>query len=240
MQLSCADNIVINYEVYGSGPRILLIHGWGANLTNFSNIIQPLSQNFQVFALDLPGFGLSSLPSSAYTVEDFAQVVSDFIDNLELDSLTVLGHSFGGAVAVLAALTNSKIKKVVLVDPAIIRQKTIKTKLKITFYKMLKKAPYLHKFGIKLGSPDYQASGALKPTFLKIINQDLQKYLPHVWQPVLVLWGQYDKETPITEAPIVNRLLPNSKLLIIAKSGHFPHLENSRDFLKALTKFLDS
>lgn len=171
----------INYVETGSGPILLLIHGanlgWGQWLPN----IKDLAQKYRVIALDLPGSGRSTQKNFRHLSfeKDFVQTASEFIQQLKLSEITVVGHSFGAAIAIkLAADPSLNIKKTVLVSPlGFSRHVPTKQKL-ITvtpFAKMLSKT-------------------ALKPTrdkmekFLKeplvqtgMVNQELVNYY---WEAV--------------------------------------------------------
>ncbi|MGB0971142.1 MAG: alpha/beta fold hydrolase [Mycobacterium sp.] len=87
------------FRVAGSGPAILLIHGIGDNSTTWSTVQSKLAQRFTVVAPDLLGHGKSDKPRADYSVAAYANGMRDLLSVLEIDSVTVIGHSLGGGVA---------------------------------------------------------------------------------------------------------------------------------------------
>ena len=136
------NNIKINYIKEGNGTKnILLLHGWGANCTLFKNIIKFLSRKYTVYAIDLPGFGLSDLLEKSWNVDDYVEIVIEFIKLMKIKELSILGHSFGGRIIIKLNSKDNlpfKLEKNILVDSAGIKPKT-KTTIKSITYKILKK-----------------------------------------------------------------------------------------------------
>ena len=91
----------INYEQKGSGELVVLLHGWGSNIKLFANLIDLLSVKYTVIAMDMPGFGESDEPPSAWCVDDYVDFVADFLREIAApEEVTLLGHSFGGRVII--------------------------------------------------------------------------------------------------------------------------------------------
>lgn len=114
------DSVTLAYRERGQGDQtLLLIHGLGGNLTHWSN---NFTKNQRVIALDLPGYGLSSMRSyqpPTDLLDFYADVILHFINKKNLDNVVLLGHSMGGQIAMIAALKKPKsFKKLVLVAPA--------------------------------------------------------------------------------------------------------------------------
>lgn len=93
-------NININYIQYGEGKDILLLHGWGQNI----EMMKPLGDNFcdrfRITILDLPGFGESDEPESAWNIGSYEEMLEEFVKKLEIKKPIVIGHSFGGRLAI--------------------------------------------------------------------------------------------------------------------------------------------
>ena len=123
MQNTQATNhIELYHEFYGSGDPILLIHGFGGSTYSWRELIPHLSQRNKIIALDLKGFGKSPKPEdSEYSIYNQASLVINFIQEHELESITLVGHSYGGAVALVVALTMLEsnptlLSKLILID----------------------------------------------------------------------------------------------------------------------------
>jgi len=121
-----SPDVIINFEVDGEGPRpLLMLHGFGASLESWKDIQPYLRTNFRVYALDLKGHGLSSKPhDNKYSPQDQADIVTAFIKNRQLTDVVLVGHSYGGGVALLAFLRLSEhtehnpVSTMILIDSA--------------------------------------------------------------------------------------------------------------------------
>ena len=94
------NNLNINYISEGEGEAIVLLHGWGSNITLFKSMTEILKTKYRVIALDMPGFGLSDEPPCAWCVDDYVDFVLCFLKELEVNKASLLGHSFGGRVII--------------------------------------------------------------------------------------------------------------------------------------------
>ena len=106
-------NVSINYIQYGSGKDILLLHGWGQNIEMMKMLGDPFSDRFRITILDLPGFGLSSEPSTDWSIGDYSDFLEEFINELEIKKPIIIGHSFGGRLAIRYS-ANHPVEKIVL------------------------------------------------------------------------------------------------------------------------------
>lgn len=248
------NNININYEQRGSGDLVVLLHGWGSNITLFSNLIDLLSKKYTVVAMDMPGFGKSDEPPSAWCVDDYVQFVIDFLADYNAEKIILLGHSFGGRVIIKMCSRNDlsfKIDKVILVDSAgILPPKTNKKSLRTRYYKFGKKflstklmqklAPNaLEKFRKKMGSADYAAASPLmRQVLVKTVNEDLEPLLPNIKCPTLLVWGVNDTATPISDGEKMERLISGSGLVKLENAGHYSFLEQQFTFNRVMCSFL--
>ncbi len=246
------NNWNINYEVMGEGNPVILLHGWLANLETMKPLANNLSQNFKVYLVDIIGFGKSDLPETSLNTDDFGNFLKDFIDELKIKNPILIGHSNGGRMIINAVgrkIVNPK--KIVLIDSAGIKPKRKLTYyLKIAFYKtgkfflnLLPNTKRIKEFKDKLynsvGSSDYKASATvLKETMKIILNEDQTQYLPNINVPTLLLWGSLDKDTPISDAKKMEKLIPDCGLVEYPNSTHFSYLQNLNNVNTVLNEFL--
>ena len=115
------DGVVVSYECAGSGYPIILLHGWGARKETFNKLFLHLAENFMVYVIDLPGFGETEigLPMSMDSVVD---LIYHFNLKLSIDNPILLGHSYGGRLAIIYA-SKYEVKKLILVASAGLNQK---------------------------------------------------------------------------------------------------------------------
>jgi len=166
------------YEVQGEGPPILFIHGFGANLYTYHDLIPALSREHQLFLLDLKGFGKSPKPAGQkYSVEDQASLVIQFILQHDLTDLTIVGHSYGGGVALVTALrlieeSPHRLRALILIDSAAYPPEFP------TFIRILR-TPVLGPLVMSLLSSRRMARSILKLAFYdetKISEETIEKY----------------------------------------------------------------
>lgn len=248
------NGININYEQKGSGELIVLLHGWGSNITLFANLIELLSKKFTVVAMDMPGFGKSEEPPSAWCVDDYVQFVVDFLADYDNKRIIFLGHSFGGRVTIKMCSRSDlpfAVDKVILVDSAgIMPPKTNKKSFRTRFYKagkaflstklMQKAAPdALESFRKKMGSADYAAASPLmRQVLVKTVNEDLEPLLPNIKCPALLVWGVNDTATPLSDGEKMEQLIPDAGLVKLENAGHYSFLEQQFIFNRVMSSFL--
>ena len=250
----CIDNININYIMEGQGDAVLLLHGWGSNIKLFNGIIKNLSKTHTVYALDMPGFGESDEPKEAWNVDDYVDFVIKFINEMKITKLSLLGHSFGGRVIIKMVNRENldfQIDKIILVDIAGIKtvssnKKTFKGQLykflkKIVGSKLIRKIfpEALNKLKCKFGSEDYKnATPIMRDTLVKVVNEDLKDLLPNIKNSTLLIWGDKDEATPISDAYTMNKLIKDSGIVTVEGAGHYSFLESPVLVNSVLNSFL--
>lgn len=232
----------IYYQEAGSGRNLIMLHGWGQDVSTFWGLIPLLKNNFKIYLIDLPGFGRSDLPQKAFTTSDYAQIVKEFIEEKNIKEPILLGHSLGGRVAIkLAAKYPKLIDKLILEDAAGIKPKrdlfktfiyplakifhyfmpnffNIKNKLRYSFYKTLES--------------DYLNVGKLKGTLRNILSEDLISDISSIRNESLLIWGENDqtKEASLRNGKKIYRMIENSRIEVFDGVGHSPHLEKPNLF----------
>lgn len=247
------DNIPVNYVDEGAGDIILLLHGWGSNITLFDGIIKTLSPRHRVIALDMPGFGRTPEPPDAWCVDDYVDFVMHFIEGLQIKECSVLVHSFGGRVLFKMNAREHlpfTIRKVVLVDSAgIMPKKTWKQKVSLCLYKAARRMMstkvlhFLYPDAVedmrkKRGSADYNnATPTMRATLVKVVNEDLEPLISRISVPTLIIWGDTDTATPIADARRMEELIQDAGLVVCEGAGHYSFLEQPVKVHGALQAF---
>lgn len=239
------NGIKIEYKDVGKGQNILILHGWGSSSDAFKLMIDHLSTNNRVIALDLPGFGDSEEPKNAMNLDDYIDIVKNFIKEIKIKDPIIIGHSFGGRITIkLAAEKDSKLKKIVLIDSAGIR-KFSKSTLKEILLKSLNKTvgklfpSFANKMKSKVGSADYRnASLVMKETLVNVVQEDLTKHLNKIKASTLLIWGTNDMDTPYSDALIMESLIEDSGIVKVENAGHYSFLDNPYLVHAALDSFI--
>lgn len=216
-----------------NGLCLIWLHGWGQT----SRSLQPLASVFSEVAdnilIDLPGFGKAPPPPGAWGTEEYADALAEILRLRSNQQRIVIGHSFGGRVGIqLAARHQDLLAGLVIIAGAglpanrsFVKQVklfAIKTALRATRWLdlMLRSRIQSHVAG-KLGSVDYRNAGVLRPTLVKVVNENLTQVASTVAVPTLLLYGSEDRDTPPTMGMRFNKLISNSTLTILP---HFDHL----------------
>lgn len=245
------DNLKINYKIAGSGPAILILHGWGGGSNSWLKFQEIISNNgYKVIILDLPGFGKSEKPFFAWELNDYCSFIEKFIFSLNLEKFYLLGHSFGGALAIKYCFKfPQKIEKLFLIGAACFRRNSLRKKLFLGFVKIFKIFSILpfyskirkifYKYIIK---SDYlfseERGEVMKNTYLKIIKEDLSNILEKIKISTIIIWGEKDKLKRVQEAYFINEKIKNSELKIISNAGHNLHSEIPEKFSQIVLNFL--
>ena len=237
----------MNYIKIGEGKEfIVFLHGWGADLNSFY-WLKNLYLDKTLLFVDFPGFGKSCEPEYPYHLNDYVSKLKYLLDEFEIKSLYLIGHSFGGRVAIKFACFYENIYsyfKLCLIDSAgVLPRRGFFYHYKVWKYKRLKaKAKYSLKAKnkiVQMGSSDYKKlSNVMKQTFVNIVNEDLLCYAKFIKSETFIIWGKDDKDTKLYMAKKLNRAIKNSRLYILENAGHFSFLDNRLDFLILLDTFI--
>ncbi len=243
------NGLEINYKIIGEGRPFLIFHGWNSNSNRWLAVAEILAKKgLQIIIPDLPGFGKSSTPPLDWDPEEYLNFAKQFIDRLNLENFYLLGHSFGGSVAIKYSIDfPDKVQKLFLISAACFRKRTpgkfvlyIFSKFChifsfLPFYENIRKGFY--KYIVRRSDYPY-SKGAMKKIYLKIIKRDLSDILPAVATPTVIIWGEKDKITPLNEGVEINRKIKNSKIQIIEGVNHSPNLIVPEKLAQTIGKFL--
>ncbi len=247
------DKLDVNLIDEGQGDVIVFLHGWGAKAEIYRSIINLITPHYRVIAPDFPGFGGTTEPSFAYSAEDYGDFVLALLSKLGITKASFIGHSHGGRTVIeLATRENQDIEidKIVLMDSAGIRAKLSFTKkLRVKTFKALKAIVMikpinkafpnaLESLKKKFGSSDYSAaSDIMRLSFVKVVNSDYKDRLCKISRPTLLLWGEKDTATPLSDAEFMKSKIPDSGLVTVKNGGHFCFTEDFGLVARVLASF---
>jgi len=230
-----------------AAEKTLLLHGWGQDLTAFNALKNNLPESKDYITLSLPGFGNTENPKTAWSITNYANFVRNFLDKLTIKQpTTIIAHSFGGRIAIKAIATEIiQPKNLILISSAgasktskLKRTKTILTKLAksiLTIPPLSINNNWLKtKLSNAISSQDYKSAGDLRTTFIKVINEDLKSDAKKITIPTQLIWGEKDKQTPLSEGKTLHNLIRNSKLTIIKDANHFAIINNPKKVAKII------
>lgn len=248
------DGYNIEYKISGAGENtIVMLQGWGTKLTDYDYIADCLNSKYTFIQLDLPGFGQSDEPKEAWDVDSYADFFCKFMQAMNISRATLIGHSYGGRVIIKLASRPSlpfEITNLVLIDSAgVMPKRTFRQKMNMRKYKILKKIlnlkliyslfpELIDNWRNRQGSADYRnASPIMKQCLVKAVNEDLTDLLPHIKQETLLIWGDKDTATPLSDAKIMESKIPNAGLAVLSGAGHFCFLDQPFLFRKIMHSY---
>lgn len=246
------DGLNIEYTEEGSGIPVLLLHGWGSSFDVYKGIIAALKDRCRLVALNFPGCGNSDTMSEPWNIDDYCNLVLKFMKELDLNNPVMIGHSHGGRVILkLAADGLVNPTKIVLLDSAgLIPKKTFKQKFRAKSFKTIKTVltlPVIKNYSEDLlqkarhhyGSADYNAAPeVLRKTLVSLVNTDLRDIIGNIKCPTLLIWGDMDTATPLSDAKIIESIIPDAGLCVLEGCGHYSFCEKPYQAHAILRSFI--
>jgi len=227
----------ISYEILNPQAKVdlIVLHGWGSNKNIMKNAFAPFMDTFRHIYIDLPGFGKSTCPIALKT-SDVARIVELVMIHINASKDIILGHSFGGKVALLL---NPKVL-VLVASAGIKRAKPLDVKFKIATTKFLN-ALGLKKFrSLFVASDAKDLSRPMYDTFKNVVDEDFADEFAEYEGKALLCWGEDDTATPLSSAQKIKELIKDSKLQVY-KGDHFFFTKEAGDIAVRIEEtFLES
>ena len=263
------EDVTIRYVTAGSGPPVVLVHGLGNSVVSWRNNIKHMSQHLRVFALDLPGHGLSTRYDGQYNLSFVGRLMGQFLDLLDLSEVSLVGSSLGGLISMNTALElPDRVRSLVLVGSAGLgrelalflrilslpwigerftrptRENTVWSLIRLVHDHSLitdELVDEVHR---------YRAIPGASGTMLNILRYGVdirgQKdkvlmldRLGELGKPTLIVWGAQDRIIPVSHAYHALQQIRGARLHIFEECGHWPQMEKSEDFNALVTDFLE-
>lgn len=261
------DGRTVHVEQSGQGEPVVLLHGFGESTYSWRKIVPALAGRYRTVAIDLHGFGWTARPleATAYNRDGQLAMVIGVLDALGLEPATVVGHSYGGALAsAMAVLHPERVRALVLIDsaaptypdakknrlarcrplarmllPLALSTSSIRRGLKRSF------------FDDELATTELARAYRQRLAIEGVLEAYVQLSAPppslgrsveisKVRQPALILWGAQDRTIPIAGARKTAKLLPRARFVAIPRCGHSPIEERPEEVLAAMLPFLES
>jgi pimeloyl-ACP methyl ester carboxylesterase len=231
----------------GRGDDVVVLHGWGGRIESMAPTISCLAQAFRVTALDLPGFGESPVPETAWGTPEYAAFVAGAVGKLGIDRARFVGHSYGAKTSLYLAATRPElVERLVAVGSSGLRRApSFGTRVKRGVSRTGRALGRLGAPGRsardaiyrRIASSDYLEAGALRPILVKVVNEDLSDLLPRIQAPTLLVWGTKDDAVPVAHARRMESLIADSGLVLFEGAGHFAYLDEPERFCAIVRHF---
>src|SRR5258708_9327855 len=230
------DNLNIVYQESGNEniQTLLLLHGWGQSHSFWKDIINRYASQYHIYALDLPGFGLSQEPPTTWSLQEYANFIHKF-NALHISTPIVIGHSFGGRIAAIYA-SQYPTKKLVLYSNGGLHQKSLKhTLYKYVFVNFTRHIipNYIYVSHTRIFKPkNYYnkifVNTARSKRVLDIYSQpspNLKQFLEKIKTDTLIVSGKRDYIVEPSMGKRLHEIIRNSELLEVPNATHFAHIE---------------
>jgi pimeloyl-ACP methyl ester carboxylesterase len=266
--LANVDGVELHWIEAGEGPPLVLLHGLGDSHQTWSKVLPHLARNRRVLVPDLCGHGLSGRPDATYTLDWHARIIAAWIAQRELESVDVVGHSYGGGVAQwMLRDPNHRVRKLGLVSTGGLgREVNIALRLAATPWVVERigqpfmatgtfvalqaaiRGVYSTRELVKLSLVNGRrgTARAFARTVRDVIDLTGQRraFYQHAHElrrvpPIGIFWGDDDPIIPVEHGVDAARLIRGGSLYRFPKCGHYPHRERPGSFVDALEGFLD-
>lgn len=254
------DQGIVHYETYGSGAPVILLHGWIGSWGLWQPTMEALGRHYRCYALDFWGFGESGKKRDSYAVGDFMELVKQFLDALGIESAPLIGHSMGGTTSLGTTIRYpERVTKVCVIGSPIVGS-SLSILLQLAgipwLGQIVRNAPSLLKFGVWLFSPlitrDYKVwypmvardiSRTTVDSFFSSIGSlrrtDLRPRLNEIKVPTLGIYGLRDIIVHPKQYEPLQAGIPQTRIEVLPRSGHFPMLDEPDKYLAIIKSFLD-
>lgn len=245
------EGLNFHYRESGSGYPVVLMHGWGCDLNIFAQLEGLLSRHFRVYNIDFPGFGKSQEPNAVWGTAEYEAHFKAFLKTAKIENPILIGHSFGGRIAIRVA-KDTPVRKMILMGSAGIKpQRSMQYYFKVYSFKLMKffaQLPVIYSlFGKEMienrrkksGSADYRnASDTMRGILSKVVNEDLRHFMPQIKAPTLLIYGENDTATPVADGRLMEKLIPDAGLVVMKNAGHYVFLDQREQVHAIIDNFL--
>lgn len=252
----------VRYVDRGKGPVVVMLHGFASSLETWDRVLPELTRTHRVIALDLKGFGWTDRPPGDYSPRAQANLVFDLMNQLGVRNASIVAHSWGASVALAMALAQpSRVDKLALYDAWVYEEQLPSTfhyaraegvgeALFTAFYaerpdEKISQAFYDERFVTEELVEDVERAldrpGTTAAALAAARGQrfdETEKHYRDVKQPTLLLWGREDRVSTLAVGERMSRELPNARLVVFPRCGHFPMIEALSASNRELVTFL--
>ena len=228
-------------EISGTKEVLIFLHGFLSDRTVFAHQVGFFERYFDCRALDLKGFGENADMEYPYSLSDYVTELLYYFEAHGIERAHILAHSFGCRVAVkFAALYPERVSSLVMTGAAGLKpRRGMGYRLKTLRYRIAKRVYKKKEKLEKFFSPDYRAlNPVMRESFKLVVNEYTETYAEQISARTLLIWGENDTATPLTDGQKMEKLIPDAGLVVLKGAGHFSFAERWGQCSRVLDAFL--
>ena len=254
------DRGLVHYEAYGRGRPVILLHGWLESWDHWLGTMKWLGRHRRTYALDFWGFGESGKQGGAFTVQDYVEMVNQFMERLGIERSPIIGHSMGGTVSLSLTLEHpERVQKVAVVGSPIVGDGLaifLRLAARRSLASLAYRVPGAIPLGVKMCSPflarDWKTwykmfERDLSRTTLESFHYsiaslrgiDLRPRLKEMQVPALGVYGRMDRIVNPKQGKVLAQCASLADVRYFEHSGHFPMMDEPEQFYNTLHEFLN-
>lgn len=254
------DQGSLHYEVYGRGKPVILLHGWLGSWGLWQDTMKFLGGHYRTYALDFWGFGESGKKRNTYAVDDFVDLVDQFMENLGIAAAPIIGHSMGGTVSLALAIKYPQRVKKVAVIGSPVHGSSLDPILKLAGVRpiafVVHNSMWALKLGLKLAGPvittekkwpemisrdlDKTSLESFLVSISSLRKTDLRPQLNNINIPTMGMYGRKDALVDPGQWRPLSEGVSDVRIELFKQAGHFPMLDQPSLFMETLKDFLDN
>jgi pimeloyl-ACP methyl ester carboxylesterase len=234
--LTRLDQYRIWYDVGGSGPAVVLLHGLSGSSRWWARNVPSLAASYRVYVVDLVGFGRSR--GQNFLLPEMPELVLRWMDSLGIERAHLIGHSMGGLIAAqIAARQSTLVDRLVLVDAAAV---PLGRTIVGSAMRLPQAARYMGFSFLPVLFTDALKAGArtLLRAALDIHRADITGELSRIASRTLIVWGEKDPLVPLERGRRLHKALPAAQFEVIRGAGHNPMWDRPKEFNRLVLEFL--
>lgn len=232
------DGETVSYEVVGKGEPLVLVHGLSGSSLWWSRNVGELAEHYQVYLVDLPGFGSMRHLHARFAVAHAATWLADWMDAVRLPHAHFVGYSMGGYMCMRLAVSR----------PDLVRSLTLAAASGVPAYPSAFHEIIPLIVSVTSTTPSFlplltfdalrMGPGMLVRAAKELVREDIRSLMGAITAPTLLIWGEDDILVPPWCAEVLRRGIPDSRLVIVPRAGHVLMYDRPAEFNAALLSFL--